>query len=227
MPKSPVHAIGAYTAPRLGAFTRFLRFHASRAAFAARRRTRDFADLDGRVTKCPRRSSDRNSFGTNLRGARRLRVRRHAMRGRKSGCRSPLVPASHSLMNGAVFELSVTGLAHFVMRCDIAAPRPRANSLILLGRVPPLTIIFAMPPDGISIANPKAIQGGASLTWELGGDDLRPGKIQPVLRKEGVLQATDKPKRSDFFRMHPGKKTCAPRFRGGGENAQTQAGELR
>jgi hypothetical protein len=27
--------------------------------------------------------------------------------------------------------------------------------------------------------------------------------------------------------MHPGKKTCAPRFRGGGENAQTQAGELR
>jgi len=56
----------------------------------------------------------------------------------------------------------------------------------------------------------KAIQGGASLTWVPGSDDLRPDKIQPVLLKEGVLQATHKPKSFAFFRMHPGKKPVRP-----------------
>jgi hypothetical protein len=50
----------------------------------------------------------------------------------------------------------------------------------------------------------KAIQGGASLTWEPGGDDLRPDKSTTSIAKEGVLQATHKPK--------TGKKPVRPDF---------------
>ncbi len=103
--------------------------------------------------KLPRRSSKRNSFGTNPRG---------------DGCTpppstgaSPLEwTASHSLMNGAVVRLSVTGLAHFVMRGAVAAPRSCANLLILKKAYSLTTIIFTMPPDGISIANPKPSKAG-------------------------------------------------------------------
>jgi hypothetical protein len=53
-----------------------------------------------------------------------------------AGGRWPRAWTSHSLTNGAVLRTSVTGLAHFVMRCNIAAPRPRANLLILIGLPP-------------------------------------------------------------------------------------------
>ena len=76
----------------------------------------------------PRNSSNRNSFGTKS--------------PEQSGA-APLIaelarPQSNtlnSLMNGAVTRSSVTGMAHFVMRCNIAASWTLANLLIFMRRL--------------------------------------------------------------------------------------------
>jgi hypothetical protein len=112
------------------------------------------------------------------------------------------------------------------MRCNIAAPRPRGNLLILKGLALYRRECFAMPPDGISIAIPKPSKGGASLTWEPGGDDLRPDKYNQYC-EGGSFAGKRHSKEFRFFPQAPRKRPCARRFRGGGENAQTQAGELR
>jgi hypothetical protein len=68
-----------------------------------------------------------------------------------------------------------------------------------------------MPPDGISIAIPKPSK---AVLADLGAWWRRFATRQNTtsIAKEGVLQATDKPKSSAFFRMHPGKKIARADF---------------
>jgi hypothetical protein len=153
MPKDPCLRVGAEQRPHEPRqFAQFLRhsWHSRHLRRAARVTPRRATQIPSDKVPPAAQRTVTVSVQSLIARAENRRCRL-ARRGASTAARA----ASHSLTNGAVPRLTVTGLAHFVMRCDIAAPRSRANLLILQRLVPPLTIILAMPPDGISIANPK------------------------------------------------------------------------
>jgi hypothetical protein len=157
-----------------------------------------------RVTKCPAIHRTVTVSVQSRDGERRAGRRRPSGGGHRKGVAQPherRTPRDHCNGRGTLRNA-------MQYRCVAATQQP----IDFHGSAAGTTIIFCDAPGWHKHCYSKAIQGGASLTWEPGGDDLRPDKIQPVLLRREFCRQPINPRVPLFSACTQKKHPVRPEF---------------